>query len=431
MVNAVCAMLCDRGRDRLIVETVTPTGSGPDHPHHRFALHHGFVPGEPAVVRRLALPVRPGLLERLTTEARSAYGSGMPSRPFVVVPDLLRASCAVHEPGRRRRASGEIEVEPESLDPSRYAGSWRSMRRWYGPGSPPLATDTAAVTPSRLHRALPPHQAPYPGRPPGRHAGPQPIEAMVWGFRSKAAISRSWAGASRAGPPSSGTPWLTLDGRRQRPPRVRALRGGRDPTSEASASAYGKSMLVAFSCCPRRRRRNRVGRRSRRPRHRHRPRLRPARTAPRRCSPRSREWDEVMAWSRRRATRLPRVSLRVGLVPGPTSGGMPASSPRRSTDRGAAEAQFETRSRLALCAAMRCLAARRSMCRVGSTRRGGFFWGATTSRTSSVSVDGEPRARCCRSRRWSADGVCACGDGEGDGRSGAESTDSSPSMTMV
>lgn len=145
LVNAVCAMLCDRGRDRLIVETVTPTGSGPDHPHHRFALHHGFVPGEPAVVRRLALPVRPGLLERLTTEARSAYGSRYAVQTFDVVPDPLRASlCECMNRVDADAPSGEIEWEPESLDPSRYAGQLALDAQMARTRLTALATDTGS-----------------------------------------------------------------------------------------------------------------------------------------------------------------------------------------------------------------------------------------------------------------------------------------------
>lgn len=92
LVAATADQARQRGRTRIIVETITASGSGPDHPYHRFAAALGFRPGLPAVIRRLELPIDSGRLDALAAQATEVAGDRYDVQAVEEVPESLISS---------------------------------------------------------------------------------------------------------------------------------------------------------------------------------------------------------------------------------------------------------------------------------------------------------------------------------------------------
>jgi GNAT superfamily N-acetyltransferase len=109
------------GRDEIIGDLMAPQGE-PDHPYRRFAEKHGFLLSNTEIIRHLDLPVADDLLDRLEAGARPRWEAGYRLETHAGgVPEPLRESlCAVMNQLAVDAPTGDIEFEPESLDPARY-----------------------------------------------------------------------------------------------------------------------------------------------------------------------------------------------------------------------------------------------------------------------------------------------------------------------
>lgn len=121
LVAATADLARQRGRNRIVVETITPAGAGSDHPHHAFAAALGFRPGLPAVIRRLELPVDSGRLDSLAAEAAGAAAGRYGVQAVEVVPEsLIQSLCECMNRVGSEAPTGDIIWEEERLDAARY-----------------------------------------------------------------------------------------------------------------------------------------------------------------------------------------------------------------------------------------------------------------------------------------------------------------------
>lgn len=129
LVAATADQARQRGRTRIIVETITASGSGPDHPYHRFAAALGFRPGLPAVIRRLELPIDSGRLDALAAQATEVAGDRYDVQAVEEVPESLISSlCDCMNRVGSQAPTGDIAWEEERLDAARYQALVRHER---------------------------------------------------------------------------------------------------------------------------------------------------------------------------------------------------------------------------------------------------------------------------------------------------------------
>ena len=109
-------------RTRLVTDTLVPVGSE-GHPHRRYLEKHGFTLSNTEIMRHLALPVPEKLLTGLAEQVRPGYEGVYRLETHVDgVPEEQRASLtAVMNQLGVDAPTGDIEFEPETLDPARYA----------------------------------------------------------------------------------------------------------------------------------------------------------------------------------------------------------------------------------------------------------------------------------------------------------------------
>ncbi len=111
------------GRTRMVTESHYPADRAEDHPFRMFAERRGFTLAQTEIIRRLELPVAPDLLAQLAHEARAAYQGRYRVESYEEVPPALRPSlCDCMNRLSTDAPSGQIDWEPESLDPQRYQG---------------------------------------------------------------------------------------------------------------------------------------------------------------------------------------------------------------------------------------------------------------------------------------------------------------------
>ena len=121
LVEATVDQARQRGRGRIVVETITPSRAGPDHPYHRFAAALGFRPGLPAVIRRLGLPIDPGQLDSLTLQTSAWTADRYDVRAVEEVPAAwIPSLCECMNRVESQAPTGDITWEEERLDAARY-----------------------------------------------------------------------------------------------------------------------------------------------------------------------------------------------------------------------------------------------------------------------------------------------------------------------
>ncbi|MEP6797111.1 MAG: GNAT family N-acetyltransferase [Lapillicoccus sp.] len=125
--GALAARLVERAvaehRTTLITEFPVPVNADDEHPHRRFAVRHGFTLGSTEISRHLRLPVADDILDGLMEKATPAFAGDYRLETHVDgVPEPLRESlCGVMNLLGVDAPTGEIDFEPETLDPARYA----------------------------------------------------------------------------------------------------------------------------------------------------------------------------------------------------------------------------------------------------------------------------------------------------------------------
>lgn len=121
-----------RGRRQVVIESAYPLERADDHPYRRFAESRGFRLGATETTRRLALPVPAGLLAQLAEHARNAYAGAYTVSTYDELPDpLIEPVCRLGSLVSSQAPWGELEWEPESMTPERYAG-YRDVDRAQG-----------------------------------------------------------------------------------------------------------------------------------------------------------------------------------------------------------------------------------------------------------------------------------------------------------
>lgn len=112
------------GRTQIVVESKCPAEGAQDHPYRIFAERNGFRLGQTEIIRLLDLPVADVLLAGLADEARAAYRGRYRVQTFTQVPRELWPSLltCMNRVGADA-PTGEIDWEPETLGPDRYAGN--------------------------------------------------------------------------------------------------------------------------------------------------------------------------------------------------------------------------------------------------------------------------------------------------------------------
>lgn len=122
LAEAVLATSREAGRTTIGTEFAVPPGDD-DHPYRRFAVRHGFHLSSTELIRHLTLPVDPALLDALDAEARPRWEDRYELRCHLNgVPEELRPSlCAVMNQLVVDAPSGDLDFEPESSTPERYA----------------------------------------------------------------------------------------------------------------------------------------------------------------------------------------------------------------------------------------------------------------------------------------------------------------------
>ncbi|MFZ1288374.1 MAG: GNAT family N-acetyltransferase [Candidatus Phosphoribacter sp.] len=122
-VEHLVAFAREQGRTRLLTDARYPADRADGHPYLRFAESCGFRLAQTEIMRKLDLPVDTALLAEIADEARAAYEPHYRVEAYAVVPEGLRASlCDCMNRVGTDAPTGEIDVEPESMDPERYAG---------------------------------------------------------------------------------------------------------------------------------------------------------------------------------------------------------------------------------------------------------------------------------------------------------------------
>ncbi|MFC6008150.1 GNAT family N-acetyltransferase [Angustibacter luteus] len=122
LVQQVVDVARARSRSEIIGDLLAPADSTPEHPYRRFAAKHGFEEASQDSMRSLPLPVPTERLDELAELARggwagryelATYLDGVPGH---LQPSLCEASNLVDA----EAPTGDIDFEPESLDPERY-----------------------------------------------------------------------------------------------------------------------------------------------------------------------------------------------------------------------------------------------------------------------------------------------------------------------
>lgn len=134
---ALMDRLVDRARSAnrssLLTDILVPVDD-PDHGYRRFIERHGYALSNTEVVRHLDLPIVDDHLDRLHSQARPKWEGRYRLETHVNgVPESLRPSlCNVMNQLIVDAPTGDIEFEPESVNPTRYEeylGVEREMRR--------------------------------------------------------------------------------------------------------------------------------------------------------------------------------------------------------------------------------------------------------------------------------------------------------------
>lgn len=123
LVERIVERAREEGRTQVIGDTMVPADAGPDNPHRLFLADQGFTLSNTEIMRHLLLPVPEELLGELERDAAPRYGDAYRIETHVDgVPEPLRESlCAVMNQLGVDAPTGDIEFEPETLTPARYA----------------------------------------------------------------------------------------------------------------------------------------------------------------------------------------------------------------------------------------------------------------------------------------------------------------------
>jgi GNAT superfamily N-acetyltransferase len=118
LVAAIVARMRQEGRSILVVESAYPVESRLDHPYRRFAQARGFTVSIDEIARVLPLPVDPGLLQTLATEA-SPHHTAYRIESFVddLPPELLASYCALSNQLAVDAPTGDVDYEADSMSP--------------------------------------------------------------------------------------------------------------------------------------------------------------------------------------------------------------------------------------------------------------------------------------------------------------------------
>lgn len=124
--SALMAQIVDRskesGRSQILTEFHVPDEDA-RHPYRLFMERHGFSLSNTEVIRHLDLPVPPERLDRLDSGTRPRWEGRYRMETHVNgVPEALRPTlCEVMNQLVVDAPTGDIEFEPESVTPERYA----------------------------------------------------------------------------------------------------------------------------------------------------------------------------------------------------------------------------------------------------------------------------------------------------------------------
>lgn len=118
LVAAIVARMRQESRTILVVESAYPVERRLDHPYRRFAQANGFTISIDEIARMLPLPVDPGLLQTLATEA-STHHTAYRIESFAndLPAELLASYCALSNELAVDAPTGDVDYEADSMSP--------------------------------------------------------------------------------------------------------------------------------------------------------------------------------------------------------------------------------------------------------------------------------------------------------------------------
>jgi len=161
LVDRMVTRMRQEGRTIMVVESAYPLERRHDHPYRRFAEANGFTLALDEVKRILPLPVDPGLLQALATEAAPHHTAYRIDSFAGDLPDeLLESYCALSNQLAVDAPTGDVDYEPDSMSPQLWLERTAQEREIGRTTLTTVAIDGAGTVVAYTDLIVPPEPSP-------------------------------------------------------------------------------------------------------------------------------------------------------------------------------------------------------------------------------------------------------------------------------